>query len=126
MNRDFFYDEEKAGAVPVGVTLSGTDWLGLGSFGTALQQSAVGTESCGAKPTCISFLNRSCQDQKDAYNRCVQQSLSVTQQQSQLDQKFRLDANKKKVIIWIVAGVSAIALVTIYMLLRRRKLKAGK
>jgi hypothetical protein len=119
MRRDFFYEEEKAGATPIGVTLGGTDWLGLSSFGTALQQSAVGTEMCGAKPTCISFLNKSCQDQKDAFNKCVQQSLTI-------DQQNKMDANKKKVIIWVVAGVSAIALVTIYMLLRRRKRKAGK
>lgn len=119
MDRNFFHEEEKAGATPIGVTLGGTDWLGLSSFGTALQQSAVGTEMCGAKPTCISFLNKSCQDQKDAFSKCVQQSLTI-------DQQNKKDANKKKVIIWVVAGVSAIALLTIYMVLRRRRKNSGK
>jgi len=127
MKKDFWTGNNRLSADEttygtVGIELSGSDWLGLGAI-------SQGNAFCGSKPMCWSFSSDdNCSKKERAYEECVRQSLTLQQQQLQVQsqqiagQKEASSSDTKKTIILAVAGLLIVAVImTAYIIVKRRK-----
>jgi len=125
---NFFHKDQELKHGFAGISLGGSDWLGYGKVVAGLSQ---GTEMCGAKPVCLSALSKDCRKRKDNYNKCVQTSLQLANQQveqnielgtASIQNKSQIEEQKKKQQITLaIIGAVALTVIVVTVAIIKKK-----
>lgn len=123
-NNRIVNDEETYGSGGAGIVLSGNDWLGLGQVFGGLSQ---GTEMCGARPLWAGSSRTAWEECNRSaillYQQNAQQTAQV--QSEQIKSQEDIARSKKMTIIVIVSLVSVALILTVFLIVRKKRRKAS-